>query len=76
MVDNQRSCGAKIAGFGSKDLNQIGVSRSAYNESYPEPDGRSGTHIPIIWYQKILDPFHPSFARFGKIRIAKFDQEY
>jgi len=23
------------------------VSRSAYNESYPEPDGRSGTHVPI-----------------------------
>ena len=23
------------------------MSRSAYNESYPEPDGRSGTHIPI-----------------------------
>ena len=26
---------------------RIGVSRSAYNESYPEPDGRSGTHVPI-----------------------------
>jgi len=25
------------------------VSRSAYNESYPEPDGRSGTHVPISW---------------------------
>ena len=24
------------------------MSRSAYNESYPEPDGRLGTHIPII----------------------------
>jgi hypothetical protein len=24
------------------------VSRSAYNESYPERDGRSGTHVPII----------------------------
>ena len=23
------------------------MSRSAYNESYPEPDGRSGTHVPI-----------------------------
>ena len=24
------------------------MSLSAYNESYPEPDGRSGTHVPII----------------------------
>ena len=24
------------------------MSRSAYNESYPEPDGRSGTHVPIM----------------------------
>ena len=24
------------------------MSRSANNESYPEPDGRSGTHIPIM----------------------------
>ena len=23
------------------------MSRSAYNKSYPEPDGRSGTHVPI-----------------------------
>ena len=23
------------------------MSRSAYNDSYPEPDGRSGTHVPI-----------------------------
>jgi len=28
------------------------VSRFAYNESYPEPDGRSGTHVPIIWYSE------------------------
>ena len=25
------------------------MSRSAYNESYLEPDGRSGTHVPISW---------------------------
>ena len=26
------------------------MSRSAYNESYPEPDRRSGTHVPITLY--------------------------
>ena len=26
------------------------MSRSAYNKSYPEPDGRSGTHVPITLY--------------------------
>jgi hypothetical protein len=32
---------------GLRIWSRIGVSRSAYNESYPEPDGRSGTHVPI-----------------------------
>ena len=28
---------------------RIGVSHSAYNDSYPKPDGRSGTHVSIIY---------------------------
>ena len=28
------------------------MSHSAYNKSYPEPDGRSGTHIPIKEHKK------------------------
>jgi len=29
------------------------VSLSKHNNSYPETDGRLGTHIPIKWYQRL-----------------------
>ena len=37
----------RLLDSGLRIRSRIGVSRSVYNESYPEPDGRSGTHIPI-----------------------------
>ena len=37
----------RLLDSGLRICSRIGVSRSAYNESYPEPDGRSGTHVPI-----------------------------
>ena len=40
----------RLLDSGLRIRSRIGVSRSAYNESYPEPDGRSGTHIPIMCY--------------------------
>ena len=38
----------RLLDSGLRICSRIGVSRSAYNESYPEPDGRSGTHVLII----------------------------
>ena len=37
----------RLLDLGLRIWSRIGVSRSAYNESYPESDGRSGTHILI-----------------------------
>ena len=43
----------RLLDSGLRIWSRIGVSRSAYNESYPESDGRSGTHVPIIWQSEL-----------------------
>ena len=45
-------------------LIRIAVSLSEHNDSYPEPDGRSGTHVPIKWYSgtDLLSGLHLSFS--------------
>jgi hypothetical protein len=45
-VDNQRSHGAKIAGFESADLKPDRCVVLHQNESYPSPDGRSDPPSP------------------------------